>query len=82
MDAIIFNGAPFEQPFPDLLLIYENLNGVRVADQQFTPADYLSGELTGAQWIPPKTEVHITLFVKARSNAATSYRLDFLPRAL
>ena len=36
------NGATFPQAYPDLQLIFEDINGNKIAQQRFKPADYLA----------------------------------------
>ncbi|NOP02814.1 DUF3426 domain-containing protein, partial [Klebsiella pneumoniae] len=45
VDAIIYNRAPFAQPFPLLELRFADLNGQLIASRRFKPSEYLSGEL-------------------------------------
>ncbi|ACE83922.1 DUF3426 domain-containing protein [Cellvibrio japonicus] len=61
VDAIILNKAPFEQPFPDLVLAFTDINEKPVASRRFTPSEYLGGELAGRDLMPPEQPVHLTL---------------------
>ncbi|MNJ75600.1 hypothetical protein D3C77_727210 [compost metagenome] len=39
VDAIIYNRAPFSQPFPLLELRFADLNGQLIASRRFKPAE-------------------------------------------
>ncbi|MDQ2078236.1 DUF3426 domain-containing protein [Marinimicrobium sp. ABcell2] len=74
VDAILLNNAPFEQPFPDLVLEFSNLEGEIVAERRFTPEEYLSGELSGRTLIPRNQPVHLTLELVDPGLEAVNYR--------
>lgn len=61
VDAIIYNRAPFTQPFPLLELRFADLNGQLIASRRFKPAEYLSGELAGKGEMPSQVPIHIAL---------------------
>lgn len=77
MDAILVNQAAFRQPFPELILIFSDINGKRLADVAIAPGQYLSGELAGETNIPVNTPVHISVTVANPGDKATNYRLEF-----
>jgi hypothetical protein len=52
VDAIIYNRAPFSQPFPLLELRFADLNGHLIASRRFKPGEYLSGDLEGMAKCP------------------------------
>jgi len=79
LDAILTNQAPFRQPFPTLILEYTDINGERVADQAFTPADYLRGELTGIKLMPTNTRIYVSIPFSAPGNEAVNYQLRTAP---
>ncbi len=76
VDAIIANKAAFRQHFPVLLLRFANMDQQLLAARSFKPADYLHGELTGLQYIPPRTEVRISLEIVDPGAEATNYSLQ------
>jgi len=78
IDAILANDAPFAQAFPRLLLEFTARGGVVVARRTFTPQEYLGGEMTGAEMMPPVRPVQVRLAV-VRPAEAVSYRLQLLP---
>lgn len=61
VDAIILNKAPFEQPFPDLVLAFSDMNDKPVASRRFKPEEYLGGELAGREIMPKETPIRLTL---------------------
>ncbi len=74
VDAILLNTARFDQPFPELVLEFSDLNGNTVAARQFTPAEYLSGELAGRSRMPANQPVHLTLELVDPGSKAVNYR--------
>ncbi len=78
VDTLLLNRADYEQPFPDLLLVFRDLNDRIVASRRFTPAQYLSGELAGQQDMPVRTPIHIALEIVDPGPEAVSYAIDLL----
>jgi predicted Zn finger-like uncharacterized protein len=77
VDAILYNRAPFAQPFPLLELRFADLNGQLIASSRFRPSEYLSGELAGRDEMPPQTPIHISLEIKDPGSRAVNYSLSF-----
>ena len=77
VDAIIYNRAPFSQPFPLLELRFADLNGHLIASRRFKPAEYLSGDLEGMAEMPPQTPIHIALDILDPGAKAVNYSLSF-----
>ncbi|MCU1735714.1 MULTISPECIES: DUF3426 domain-containing protein [unclassified Pseudomonas] len=77
VDAIIYNRAPFSQPFPLLELRFADLNGQLIASRRFKPAEYLSGELAGKAEMPSQTPIHIALDILDPGPKAVNYSLSF-----
>ena len=77
VDAIIYNRAPFAQPFPLLELRFSDLNGQLIASRRFKPAEYLSGELAGRGEMPSQTPIHIALDILDPGPRAVNYSLSF-----
>jgi predicted Zn finger-like uncharacterized protein len=75
VDAILINNAPFEQPFPDLILSFSKLDETPVASRRFTPKEYIGGELAGMKYIPQRQPVHITLEISDPGPEAVNYTL-------
>lgn len=76
VDAILINKAPFEQPFPDLILSFSKLDETSVASRRFTPKEYLGGELAGMKYIPERQPVHIALEIADPGPEAVNYTLS------
>ncbi|WP_026014011.1 DUF3426 domain-containing protein [Pseudomonas psychrophila] len=77
VDAILYNRAPFSQPFPLLELRFADLNGKMIASRRFKPGEYLSGDLTGKTEMPPQTPIHIALDILDPGPKAVNYSLSF-----
>lgn len=77
VDAIIYNRAPFSQPFPQLELRFADLNGQLIASRRFKPSEYLSGELAGRGDMPSQTPIHIALDILDPGPKAVNYSLSF-----
>lgn len=78
VDTLLLNRADHEQPFPDLLLVFSDLNDRVVASRRFSPAQYLSGELAGQQDMPVRTPVHIALEIVDPGPEAVSYAISLV----
>lgn len=79
LDVMIRNDAPFEQPFPDLILAFTTMDEKPVAARRFKPKDYLGGELAGMERIPSKQPVHITLELSDPGPEAVNYHMSIAP---
>jgi predicted Zn finger-like uncharacterized protein len=77
VDAILYNRAPFSQPFPLLELRFADLNGQLLASRRFKPSEYLAGELAGRSEMPPQTPIHIALEILDPGAKAVNYSLSF-----
>ncbi|WP_309678030.1 DUF3426 domain-containing protein [Pseudomonas sp.] len=77
VDAIIYNRAPFSQPFPLLELRFADLNGHLIASRRFKPGEYLNGDLEGMAEMPPQTPIHIALDILDPGTKAVNYSLSF-----
>ncbi|WP_068829668.1 DUF3426 domain-containing protein [Pseudomonas sp. BMS12] len=77
VDAIVYNRAPFAQPFPVLELRFADINGQLIVGSRFRPSEYLSGELAGQAEMPPQTPIHISLEIKDPGARAVNYSLNF-----
>ena len=77
VDAILYNRAPFAQPFPLLEMRFADLGGQLVASRRFKPSEYLAGELAGQSEMPPQTPIHISLDILDPGARAVNYSLSF-----
>ena len=78
VDAVIINEANFDQPFPELTLNFEDLQGASVAHRNFKPDEYLHGEMTGVSIMPAGRPVRLTLELLDPGASAVNYSL-FIP---
>ena len=77
VDAILYNRAPFSQPFPLLEMRFADINGQLLASRRFKPSEYLAGELAGKAEMPPQTPIHIALDILDPGTRAVNYSLSF-----
>ena len=77
VDAIIYNRAPFAQPFPLLEIRFTDIAGQVLASRTFKPGEYLSGELAGQRQMPSQIPIHIALDILDPGTRAVSYSLAF-----
>ncbi|EIK53087.1 hypothetical protein YO5_02638 [Stutzerimonas stutzeri TS44] len=77
VDAILYNRAPFAQPFPLLEIRFADLTGKLIASRSFKPGEYLSGELAGQTEMPPQVPIHIALDILDPGSKAVNYSLSF-----
>jgi predicted Zn finger-like uncharacterized protein len=77
VDAILYNRAPFAQPFPLLEIRFADINGRLLASRRFKPGEYLAGELAGQAEMPPQTPIHISLDILDPGTQAVNYSLSF-----
>lgn len=78
VDTLLLNKAAYEQPFPDLTLVFRDLNDNVVASRQFSPAQYLSGELAGQSDMPSQAPIHIALEIVDPGPEAVSYAIQIV----
>ncbi|WP_417779284.1 DUF3426 domain-containing protein [Stutzerimonas xanthomarina] len=77
VDAIIYNRAPFAQPFPLLEVRFADIQGQTLAQRTFKPGEYLSGELAGQREMPSQIPIHIALDILDPGITAVNYSLAF-----
>lgn len=75
VDTLLQNHADYKQPFPDLELVFSDLNDSVVASRQFIPGEYLSGELSGQENMPSHAPIHIALEIADPGPEAVSYAI-------
>lgn len=78
IDTLLLNSAQYQQPFPDLMLIFTGLEDQVIASRRFKPQEYLAGELAGATFMPPKVPVHIAFEIINPGAEAVSYRIQLI----
>ena len=77
INTVIRNTAAFEQPFPILILSFNNIENSIIALREFTSAEYLAPELHSIQTMPAKTPVQIGLAIMDPGPEAANYTLAF-----
>lgn len=78
IDTLIINHADYEQPFPDLNLIFTGLNEQTLASRHFKPKEYLAGELAGSNIMPLNVPVHIAIEIASPGAEAVGYRIELV----
>jgi len=82
-EATFINNGNFPQPYPDLQLTFEDLNGNPIAQRRFKPTEYLQQPIHQNQQMRPKGSVHIKLILINMSHilegldVAEGYRFKF-----
>lgn len=79
VDVMIMNNAPFNQPYPDLVLVFTDIDENQVASRRFSPTEYLGGEAAGSSHMPQKQPVHLTLDLVDPGEKAVNYHI-YIPR--
>ena len=79
IDTLLINNADYQQPFPDLQLIFTGLEDQVIASRSFKPQEYLAGELAGTTIMPAKVPVHIAFEIINPGSEAVSYRIKLSP---
>ncbi len=79
VDAIIYNHASHELPFPKLELYFNDMEQLPVASRRYEPSEYLAGELSGKTLMPPARPIHIAFEIMNPGEKAVNWRLDVTP---
>jgi predicted Zn finger-like uncharacterized protein len=78
IDTLLVNNADYQQPFPDLNLIFTGLENEVIASRLFKPKEYLAGELAGATVMPLNIPIHIAFEITNPGAEAVSYRIELV----
>jgi predicted Zn finger-like uncharacterized protein len=76
IDTLLINSADYQQPFPDLNLIFTGLNDQTIASRHFKPREYLAGELAGSNSMPLNVPIHIAIEISNPGAEAVGYRIE------
>lgn len=79
VDAVIINNARHSQPYPDLQLVFTDINDRLLASRTFRPKEYLGGELAGSKAMPTGQPIRLGLEIIDPGAGAVNYRLTFSP---
>jgi hypothetical protein len=77
VDVLMVNNADFPQPYPLIELVATNLQGQLVAGRRFKPSEYLQGDARGAQLMPQRTPVHVSLEIQDPAEEALNFEVQF-----
>jgi predicted Zn finger-like uncharacterized protein len=78
VDTLLINNADYQQPFPDLNLIFTGLNDQTIASRHFKPREYLAGELAGSDSMPLNIPIHIAIEISNPGAEAVGYRIELV----
>jgi predicted Zn finger-like uncharacterized protein len=78
IDTLLINSADYQQPFPDLNLIFTGLNEQIIASRHFKPREYLAGELAGSNSMPLNVPIHIAIEISNPGAEAVGYRIELV----
>lgn len=78
IDTLLVNNAEYQQPFPDLNLLFTGLENEVIASRIFKPKEYLAGELAGATVMPLNIPIHIAFEIINPGAEAVSYRIELV----
>ena len=78
IDTLLVNTAEYQQPFPDLNLIFTGLDEQTIASRHFKPKEYLAGELAGSNSMPLNVPIHIAIEIVNPGAEAVGYRIELV----
>lgn len=78
IDTLLVNTAEYQQPFPDLSLIFTDLDDQTIASRHFKPKEYLAGELAGSNSMPLNIPIHIAIEIVNPGAEAVGYRIELV----
>lgn len=81
IDAIVYNRAGYPQPYPDLMLAFQDINGNPIASRRFAPSEYIQDKKIDPLNMPSNTPVHLTLEIVDPGKSAVNYQIDFLAQS-
>lgn len=77
IEAVLTNHAKFEQAFPDLNLLFSDINNKVVAERVINPHVYLSRDVLNWGKMPPDQPIHISLEIIDPGKTAVNYKIAF-----
>jgi predicted Zn finger-like uncharacterized protein len=78
IDLLMQNNAVFEQAFPDIELMFTDIDGQTVATRRFQPLEYL-GKDDPPTSMPSGVPIHISFTVIEPKPTVTGFEFNFLP---
>lgn len=79
VDILMINKAAFQQPFPQIEILFSDHQQKPVASRRFMPAEYLKGELAGITMMPIEKEIHVRFEILDPGPKAINYKVTFWP---
>lgn len=82
-DALMISGtltnhAPFEQPYPDILINFSDVRGEVIASRIFTPEDYLQIKISNLKLLTPEISIDFNMEIQDPGKNASTYEFRFL----
>lgn len=81
VSIVLENTAPFQQPWPALLLRFTDIKGREVAQRTFQPDEYLDTRTLSTRKMVPGQPMQIELEIAAPGRRGVSYELTLVPPA-
>jgi predicted Zn finger-like uncharacterized protein len=78
IDTLLINSADYQQPFPDLNLMFTGLNDQTIASRHFKPREYLAGEMAGSNSMPLNVPIHVAIEISNPGSEAVGYRIELV----
>ncbi|MES0326988.1 MAG: DUF3426 domain-containing protein [Gammaproteobacteria bacterium] len=78
ISGTLINHAPFEQPYPNILIDFSNVRGEVTASRIFTPEDYLQIKLSSLKPLTPNVSIDFTMEIQDPGKNAMTYEFSFL----
>ena len=78
ISGTLINHAPFEQPYPNILIDFSNVRGEVTASRIFTPEDYLQIKLSSLKPLAPNVSIDFTMEIQDPGKNAMTYEFSFL----
>ena len=75
------NKAPYNQPFPDLQLVFKDIDLQVIAKRRFQPSEYLNQNLpnTNTTLMPINKPIHLSIEILDPGEEAVNWELIILP---
>ena len=75
VETVITNHATIRQPFPNIELMFRDQNKRVIAARQFTPDEYLRGQIASSKTMPKRQPIRVAIELDDPGAAATEYEL-------
>lgn len=78
ISGTLINHAPFEQPYPNILIDFSDVRGEVIASRIFTPEDYLQIKVSNLKPLTPESPVDFNMEIQDPGKDASTYEFSFL----